>query len=447
MSDLLSVGATGVLAYQSALTTVSDNIANAATPGYSRRETTLKEITSVSGVASSRAQAGNGVTTTGIRRFSDELKSSAVRSSSSDLARTESSVTFLSGIETALSGNTLSTSLTDFFNSAKAIAADPTASTPRTAFIEAATTAASAFGVTGRALDAVNVTIDTTASTSVAQINGIGTALGQVNNGLARSQPGSGAQAQLLDQRDQLLEQLSALSNVSVSTDDIGRVTVRLGDASGPVFLSGDTSGTVYYARSAAGSVSFSVNRNGVTSAVNPTGGVLAGVAEGALRVAAARTDLNQIASDFTTTVNDFQAQGRDLDGNAGTPLFTIGATPTDISVAISSPRAIAAASVGGGPRDNSNLTVLQQGRLAGGFEDRLTALVATNASTLTARQQVAAAQSTIRDGAIAARDSTSGVNLDAEAVDLLRFQQAYQASSRVIQAAQDTFQTILNIR
>ncbi len=59
----------------------------------------------------------------------------------------------------------------------------------------------------------------------------------------------------------------------------------------------------------------------------------------------------------------------------------------------------------------------------------------------------MAEAQSSIRDGTIAARDAVSGVNLDNEAVDLLRFQQAYQASSRVIQVARETLQSILNIQ
>ena len=69
------------------------------------------------------------------------------------------------------------------------------------------------------------------------------------------------------------------------------------------------------------------------------------------------------------------------------------------------------------------------------------------NATTLASRKQVADAQSAIRDGAVAARDAISGVNLDSEAVDLLRFQQAYSASSRIIQVARDTLQTILDIR
>ena len=85
--------------------------------------------------------------------------------------------------------------------------------------------------------------------------------------------------------------------------------------------------------------------------------------------------------------------------------------------------------------------------RSSGGFEANVTSLITGNAATLASRQQVAEAQSAIRDGAIAARDNISGVNLDAEAVDLLRFQQAYQASARVIQVARETLQSIIDIR
>ncbi|WP_419894743.1 FlgK family flagellar hook-associated protein, partial [Proteus terrae] len=86
----------------------------------------------------------------------------------------------------------------------------------------------------------------------------------------------------------------------------------------------------------------------------------LAGIAEGAQRISDTRRELNQIATDFVSGVNAVQAQGRDLDGAPGAALFAVGTTPTDISVTLASPRGIAAAAVGGGPRDNGNLTTLE---------------------------------------------------------------------------------------
>lgn len=447
MSDLLAVGATGVRAYQTALSTVSDNIANAGTAGYTRRTTTLREVTSISARAAISAQTGNGVRVATIDRQADDLRAAAVRTAGSDLAKTQTSITWLEAVEGALSQNTLGDSLTAFYNSAKAVSADPTASVPRAAFIEAGVTVANAFKVTGAALDTAAGDLGVQVQSAVQQLNGLADSLGKVNDGLGRVQPGTAAAAQLLDQRDQLLEQIGALSNVSVATDDIGRVTVRLGDATGPVLLSGDVPGYVSYSLSASGAVSYAVSRNGAVSALTPTGGALAGIADGAQRIADARLALDQIATDFTTSVNTVQTSGRDLDGIAGTPLFTTGADPTDISVAITDPRKIAAAAVGGGPRDNSNIASLETARSSAGVESRLTLLISSNASTLAARRQVADAQTTIRDGAVAARDTQSGVNLDNEAVDLMRYQQAYQASSRVIQAAQDIFNTLLNLR
>lgn len=448
MSDMLGIGASGVRAYQSALTTVSENIANAATPGYARRATDLREIAPVNGTNSGGVAAtGQGVSVAGVTRSADGLRAADVRRSSADLARSETGIAWLDRIESALTGNRLDDRLTGFFNAAKAVAADPTATTPRSALLEQATSVAGAFSATGKALDALDADLDTTADTAVTTLNGLGAALAKVNDGLGRAAAGSSVAASLADQRDAILDQISAISDVSVTTDAAGRATVKLGNAGGPVFVAGNQAGSVTFARGGDGTVSFALYAIQSVSAVTPSGGALAGVADGALRIADARIKLNTIAGAFTDGVNAVQAQGRDLDGNPGAPLFRTGATPSDITLALTDPRGVAAAAVGGGPRDNANLANLDTLRAGGAFEAKTAALVSGNAATLAGRKQVADAQSTIRDTAIAARDAVSGVNLDSEAVDLLRFQQAYQASSRVIQVARDTLQSILDIR
>lgn len=448
MSDLLNIGASGVRAYQSALTTVSENIANAGTAGYSRRSVDVREVGPTVGVVAGRTIAdGQGATLAGIVRSADAFKAADVRSSSADLARSETGIAWLDRIETALTGNQLGDRLTGFFNAATAIAADPTASTPRSALLEAGASVAGAFAGTGKALDQVSADLDATADNAVGSLDGIAAALAKVNDGLGRVTPNSSASAQLLDQRDQLLDQASAITDVNVQTDPAGRATVRLGGAGGAVLVAGNSAGNVTYVRNADGAVSFAVHRDNAITGFTPTGGALAGIVDGAGRITDARTQLNAIAGAFTAGVNAAQAQGRDLDGNPGSAFFATGTSASDISLALTDPRGIAAAAVGGGQRDNSNLKNFASARTAGAVEARTTALVSGNAATLAGRKQVADAQSAIRDNAIAARDAVSGVNLDNEAVDLLRFQQAYSASSRVIQVARDTLQSILDIR
>lgn len=446
MSDILSIGASGVRAYQTALTTTSENIANAGATGYSRRTTNLSEVAAISGRAV-RSLDGNGVTVKSINRLSDDLRTADVRAAGADLARTDTSITYLGQIETALSGNQLSSQLTSFFNAASAIAADPTATAARSAFLEQATAVANAFAGTGRALDQININLDVTADDGVRQLETLGNALAKLNSALGGAAPGSATQAQLFDQRDQLLEQLSALSDIAVTTDARGRASVKLGGVNGPLLVEGQNVSDITYVRAPTGAVSFAAHRDGATSAFTPGGGALAGIVDGAQRVASALQTLDQLATDFVDGVNTVQAGGRDLDGNAGAPLFAAAAVPTEFTVVLSNPRGVAAAAVGGGPRDNTNLDVLAALRTSAGFEGNLSALVADNAAALASRRTVSAAQTAIRDGAVVARDAISGVNLDSEAVDLLRFQQAYQASSRVIQVARETLQTILDIR
>ena len=353
MSDLLNIGASGVRAYQTALSTVSENIANSANEGYVRRKTTLNEVSSNrSGITSNVVMSGGGVTVSAITRSTDALKTAAVRSASTDLAKTETSSTWLSRVQSALTGDNLPDRLTGFYTTATTLAADPASTSTRATMLEAAASAAGAFTATGRALDQIGADLDATADQATTQLSSLAAALAKVNDGLARAGPGSSSAANLADQRDSLLDQMSALTDVNVASDPLGRVTVRLGGGNGPALVSGTSSGDVTYVRNTDGAVSFAVHAGGATTTVNPTGGVLAGVVDGAQKIKDASTQLDGIAAAFTTSVNTVQTGGVDLDGAAGVAMFAVGASPTQITLTLSDPRKIAAASVGGSPRD-----------------------------------------------------------------------------------------------
>ncbi|UVO51245.1 flagellar hook-associated protein FlgK [Sphingomonas sp. SUN019] len=447
MSDLLSIGASGVRAHQSALTTVSENIANSGVAGFSRRTATLSEVGAVGGgVAVAGNTSGYGVVVTGVSRASDMFKAASVRQAATDLAKTETGSVWLERIQFALTGPDLSASLTTFFNAAKSVAADPSSLAPRAVMLENAAAVAAGFAATGDALAQVTADLDGMADQAAANLNSLGTALAKINDAMSRAGTNTAASANLSDRRDQILEQMSALVDISATIDPVGRATVRAGGAGGPVLVAGTEAGSVSYSRNAQGAVSFAVSRAGTAAVLSPNGGALAGVADGAQRIADARASLDVLATQFVDGVNDVQAQGRDLNGAGGAAMFAVGATPSDIRVMLTDPSGVAAASAGGGTRDNSNLARLESLRASGGFEMRLTSAVASNAAGIESRRTVAEAQSAIHDGAILARDAVSGVDLDDEAVDLLRFQQAYQASSRIIQVARETFQSIIGI-
>lgn len=446
MSDMLSIGASSLRAYQAALTTTSENIANAGNAGYSRRTAPVREVVAPAGIITGSAQ-GMGVVVTGIARAADIYKTAEVRTATAELARTETGATWLQRIEDSLSGNQLGGRLTAFFNAARAVAADPASLAPRATMIEAASSVASSFAATGKALDSAMADLDASASAAASQLNGLAQALGKVNAGLGRSAPGTSGQAALLDQRDRLLEEMSVLTDVSVTTDQAGRALVRVGGVAGPVLVEGENAGAVSYARSDAGLVAYAVHFQGQSNAVFPSGGALAGFAEGAQRIADAHAEIGQLATAFANGVNAVQAAGDDLQGNNGASMFAISDPASQLTLVLDDPRGIAAAATGAGVRDNSNLAGFEALRNAGRFEDGVSSLTTANAAALSARTTVAAAQSAMRDSAIAERTAATGVNIDEEAVDLIRFQQAYQASTRVIQVARETLQSILDIR
>jgi flagellar hook-associated protein 1 FlgK len=446
MSDLLSIGASGVRAYQSALTTVSENIANTGVDGYSRRQVRLSEVQVTGGLASGARANGMGVVAAGIMRAGDVYADEAVRSSTSDVSRTAGGAKWLDRIEGALTGDKLPERLSGFFGSSRALGAEPASSGLRTGMLGAAEGAAVAFAATGRALDQVAADLDAVAEQSAQDLTQLAGTLAKINLGLGRTQRSTAAAAQLADQRDQVLEKMSGLIDLKASLDADGRATVRLGGRNGPVLVDPARSGQITYAR-AGGAVALTLSFAGEGGLIIPQGGELAGIADAAARLNDTRGQLNAVATRFAASVNKVQADGDDLNGAAGRPLFATGTSPTDLSVAITDPSGIAAAARGGGPRDGTNLDGFEVLRTASGAEGSAIALVTDNAATLRQRQAIAEAQGAIRNGAVTARASLAGVDLDNEAVDLLRFQQAYQASSRVIQVARETFQSILEIR
>ena len=155
----------------------------------------------------------------------------------------------------------------------------------------------------------------------------------RINEGISRALPGSTAAVQLMDQRDNILSQMSELADVSTKMDALGRATVSLAGSSGPPFVQGINSGMVSYNRDTNGKISFSVTVGAVVNRIDANGGALAGISDGAERVAAVRQELDAVASGFVKAVNDNQLAGKDQSGATGIAMLTTGTNPTDISV------------------------------------------------------------------------------------------------------------------
>lgn len=447
MTDLLGIGRSGVTAYRTALAAVSDNVVNAETPGYARRSVTLSEspVSSGSSLIYRARTTFGGVDATAVQRAWDDYKAADARLSAGDAGRADARLRWLSNAEAALDDGEsgAGTRLTAIFSAADALAADPDGELPRRQMLLAIDDAAATIRTSADALAKTSDGIADEAQITVDQINSDLVALGKLNVGLRRAGVGTTAHAQLLDERDRLIDGLSEKIGIDVTLDEAGAATIRLAGTSGATLLSGTQPALLGVDRAADGRLALLMSGSTAAIAIFPAAGSLAGLIDAAGIVADRRGQLDAIANEFATALNSWQAQGLDANGLPGGALLALTGGAATLMLATSDPDAIAAAS---SSTANGNLLALTPLRDANGAEHRWAALVAGHAQMVAAAKSENTTASARRDGAFAARDELTGIDLDQEAADLIRFQQAYDGSAKIIQVARETLQSILDL-
>jgi flagellar hook-associated protein 1 FlgK len=443
-SDLLQIGASGARAARAALDVSAQNIANAATEGYVRRSVQLAEVATAGGWGRVGDISLSGVRIAGVVRNADQFRQSEVRRTVSDAARAGTDLTAMENITAAIEQADVFPALTDFEAALQRLGSDPVDPALRAAVLEAARTSARTFNLAASSLDAAGESLRFEAADGVAQVNLLATELARVNLRLARAVDASSDQAALLDQRDSLLERLAQQGNLSTSIAADHTVTVRLGGSGGPLLVSGGTAGTLAATTAADGTLSFMLDGTPLVLAA----GRLAGQAQALVALRDTHLSLDSVAASLAATANAVQASGVALDGSAGLPLFA-GSNAAGLSLALTSGAGLATAPAGAGPgsRDPANLDALKAALAGADVPGQLDRLLFSLSSGVAARRVGAEAIDAIALSARIALDQQAGVDLDAEAVDLVRFQQAFQASGKVMQVATTLFDTILAIR
>jgi flagellar hook-associated protein 1 FlgK len=539
MADLLSIGMSGLLAYRRALDTVSHNIANANTDGYSRQRV---ELVSRPGSGSGFGYVGTGVDISTVRRLGDDLVTARMQTDASAYGRLQTYHGFASRIDGLLSDADagLSRPLQGFFDAANALSQDPSSTAARQNLIGAADTLAARMRDTQSQLDGMEGEINTRMRATVDEINTLSGALADVNREIVQGYGNFGGQPpnDLLDQRDQLLQQLSARVGISTSAQADGSVNVYVGGGQALVLGSQSTALGVAADSYNSGRLDI-VHAGGTRITAQLSGGELGGLLDARREVLdPARARLGRIAAGLVETVNAQHVQGFDANGAPGTDFFAplrgaafaatanVGNATVDVgfgdpaalgdgdyelrfdgaawsltdlrsgqavplsgsgtpgdplvgaglelevsggasagdrflirptvaaaagmNVALRDPEQVAAAaSTASG--DNGNALALAAisngGVLNGGTQSLLAAHSALVSGAGMRAQQAGVqldAQAAIGNQTLAERESLSGVNLDEEAADLIRYQQAYQAAARVVQVADTIFQTLL---
>jgi flagellar hook-associated protein 1 len=329
VADVFGISISALQAFQNAINVTSNNIANASTPGYDRESVNLTEALPQS---NGSATVGSGVVVTGIGRAFSQAATNQLNTSQSMLGQLNALQNYSSQIDN-LFGTTvggLSTALQNFYNAFSNVANNPTSTASRQALLGQAQAVASSFQNASSQLNSLNTDVNSRITADVTQINSIATAISTLNKQIVvgTAQDGGQPPNELLDQRDQLVSNLSQLVGVSTTTDTNGALNVFVGNGQ-PLVLQGQTTAltTVPNQFNASQLEISSSGSNGNSISGSITSGDLGGLlAARAQVINPALNQLGQVATAFSQTVNSQQADGMDLSGNLGANIFSVGA-------------------------------------------------------------------------------------------------------------------------
>jgi flagellar hook-associated protein 1 FlgK len=440
----LSMTSRALEAQRMGLTVTGQNIANLNTEGYARRRLLLSE-----------ALIG-GVQVDGVRAQRDRLLEARVRQELPAESREAALADTLGVVEVALGrpGASIDQRLSAFFDSFSALASDPTSAVARAGVVQQGRLLARDFHDISSRLAAAQHGADTQVRASVSDVNTLAARVARLNVAIAAA--GEDAEA-LQDERELALQELSDIADVSVIYRADGAVDVSV--AGGRALVMGETSYSIDVTSAPPAGLA-TLSMDGVDITTGMTRGRIGGLLEARdTRIPAYQQRLDELAYGVATAIDTTHQSGFDLNGNAGGAFFSPlagvagAAAALQVDPAVDADPSLVAASGTGAPGDNQVARALADLRGArtmnGGtatFADSWGQLVYHVGSDT----QTALAEQRSRQEVVAQverlRDQVSGVSLDEESAQMIKFQRAYEANARFFSTVNSVLDTLMNM-
>ncbi len=470
----LNIALRGLLAQQRALDATTHNIANANTVGYTRQEAVLEAEQPLSNVSvwgmQFPGQIGQGVTVSSYRRIRDVFNDAQLRDASSQQSSLDVQYRELHGTTLAMpepSDRGLQALMQRFFTAWHDVANSPESVAARQALAQSAQSLTTAISSAASSMARSRTNDDNEIDSGVTNVNTITAQIATLNQQIgdtvlagAQLDPTTGAVVKpgqspndLLDKRDKLLDDLATHINItSVTYDDQQRATVVV---AGLAVVAPGTGATP-------------ITRSQIDTAF-ASGALTAGSLHGLETAWSTKlneanptsyaSQLNTLAQALHDTVNAQHALGVDLAGTAGSLFFDM-TSPTGppgaasrLTVAsgiLANPSTIAAAAAGEGPGSSGNanaIIALQQAVTTGSttFKDFYNGLQSALGTATAGANSSLGSQAIVVNGLTDRRTQSSGVSLDEEMSNMIKFQHAYSAAARVLSAMDDNLSKLIN--
>ncbi|AXQ30398.1 flagellar hook-associated protein FlgK [Solimonas sp. K1W22B-7] len=323
MSDLLSIGVSGLLAYRKALDTAGHNIANVNTPGYSRQRV---ELGSRIGGPQGDGYIGAGVSSNTVKRLADALVTTRLQGDASAYSRTETFAGLASRVDGWLSDadSGLTKPLQSFYTALSGLSSNPSSSASRQTLLSAGQTLAGRYNDIQSQFDGMETEINQRLSQTADEVTRYAQQVADLNERivLAKGQAGGQPPNDLLDQRDSLIKEIASRIGITTTDQDDGGINVFTG--SGQALVLGRQASALTVGDDAYGSgrkeLFFSGGQN-ITA--QTSGGVIGGLLDFRRELLdPVKSDLGRMAAGLAEAMNEQHAQGMDATGQMGGKFF-----------------------------------------------------------------------------------------------------------------------------
>ncbi|SDF09820.1 flagellar hook-associated protein 1 FlgK [Blastococcus fimeti] len=457
----LNTATTSLWAQRRALDVAGQNIANVNTDGYSRQRAELRAIggSAVPAFYSTSSGIGGGVSAEDVTRIRDaflEGRGHTEHGNSARLVAESDAYTFVEQAFREPGTTGLQNLMSDMWRGFQDVANKPEDPAARGQVLKRLETLVGGLHFSSAQLDGQWQQTRESVDVLVKDVNAAAETVAQLNTAILRASQSGLPANDLMDQRDVLVMKLADQVGATVRPREGGVVDVVVGSVT---LVSGGSASKL----AVEGSIDPRDPGDGPPRIVTGNGSLpvtVGGTAGGQLHalnsiIPTYRAELDGIADQLATALNDAHDDGFDLDGERGEALLGSSGGPItadSISVLITDPRKLAASSIGAddgsvpGNLDRGNADKLAQ--LGQGVDAPDTAyrrMIVELGVQSAVSQRNLGIQSVITGQVDAARESVAGVNIDEEMTNMLSFQHAYTAASRLVSTIDEMLDVLIN--
>jgi flagellar hook-associated protein 1 len=462
---VISNAGAGLGVYRAQVATASHNIANADTPGYARQDAVPTETTPAEEIGAN-GYIGRGVALQAVVQSRDQFIEAQLNTAFNNSSASSAQSDALSTI-TALDpqgDGSVTNALSAFYSSLRDLNQNPSDGGLRRAVAESAKTLSSTFNTTVNSISNARSGVDQSVASLVDKVNSLLSGVADLNQRIALATNSGRTPNDLLDVRQNDLDQLAQLVGARPVPADHSMVNVVL--AGGTCLISGVVASKLSLQTNTGDGnhydVAFSPANGGTASVLKQSemGGQMGGlITSRDQTLGAAESALNALAFDLSTAINQQHEQGFAADGTSGNDLFVVLSGPTAAAKNIAvnpdvyaNPSLIAAAGTAdGGSGDATNLQALiatESTKLSNNLnaQQSFAKLTSDFGIAVNAATENAAFDKNLLGDLTKARESSSGVSVDDEMIKLTQAQNAYNALSKVIVTTNTMLDALMKI-